>query len=130
MDGALARGVAGVNFANGETVTRLRAVLIADPYSTDDTQAAWDDTDNPPDALEIDGCGFNPGSSTEPLQDARNAVVTRPEVYAPSGADVLAGDRLVVRGDTYEVFGNPGDYRSPFTGWAPGLAIPLQRVEG
>jgi hypothetical protein len=41
------------------------------------------------------------------VQTARNAVITKPEVYAPDGADVLAGDRLVVRGVTYEVAGRP-----------------------
>lgn len=113
-------------FAYGETVTRQRATPATDPYSGEATGRDW----TSPDELDIDGCGFNPGTSSEPVQDARNAVITRPEVYAPSDADVLAGDRLVVRGLTYEVDGNPGDYRSPFTGWRPGLVIALKGVEG
>lgn len=67
-------------FAHGESVTRLRAATLTDPYSGESVGADW----STPAVLEIDGCGFNPGGSTEPLQDARNAVITRPEVYAPA----------------------------------------------
>lgn len=113
-------------FAHGETVTRLRGTPSSDPYSSAPTDLDWDD----PDELEIPGCGFNPGQSSEPVQNARNAVITKPEVYAPADADVLAGDRLVVRGKTYEIDGDPQDWRSPFTGWRPGLVLVLKRVEG
>lgn len=113
-------------FAHGETVTRQRGAATTDPYSDEATSIDW----STPDELEIPGCGFNPGQSSEPVQDARNAVITKPEVYAPPGSDVLAGDRLVVRGKTYEVDGDPADWRNPFTGWAPGLVIPLKVVEG
>lgn len=113
-------------FAHGETVTRLRATATTDPYSGEATGSDW----STPDSLDIDGCGFNPGGSSEPLQEGRNAVITRPEVYAPADADVLSGDRLVVRGLTYEVQGDPADWRSPFTGWNPGLVIALERVSG
>lgn len=113
-------------FPHGETITRLRATAILDPYSGEPTDFTWD----APDALEIPDCGINPGGTSEPTQDGRNAVITRPEVYAPADADVTAGDRLVVRGETYEVDGEPAAWRSPFTGWAPGLVIVLKRVEG
>lgn len=115
-----------MDFPYGETVTRLRAGTVTDPYSGEETGQDWDAATS----LEIEGCAFNPGLSSEPLQDARNAVLTRPEVYAPAGSDILAGDRLVVRGDTYSVEGRPQDWRSPFTGWEPGLVVALELVEG
>lgn len=111
-------------FAHGETVTRLRGAKITDRYGNETTSWAS------PTSLTIPGCGFNPGGSIEPTQDGRNAVITRPEVYAPADADVDAGDRIVVRGDTYEVDGKPAEWRSPFTGWAPGMVIALKEVEG
>lgn len=113
-------------FPHGETVTRLRATLIEDPYSDEETEPAWEF----PSELAITGCGFNPGDSSEPVQTARGAVITKPEVYAPADADVLAGDRLVIRGDTYDVSGRPQRWISPFTGWAPGIVISLDLVEG
>lgn len=115
-----------MDFPFGETVTRLRAATVEDPYSDEATQLDWGDATS----LAIEGCAFNPGASLEPLEAARNAVLTRPEVYAPPGSDVLAGDRLVVRGGTYEVQGNPQDWRSPFSDWQPGLVVSLQLVEG
>lgn len=115
-----------MHFPHGETVTRLRAAAVEDPYSGEDTAPDWDNAAE----LDIEGCAFSPGNSLEPLEVGRSAVLTRPQVYAPPGADVLSGDRLVVRGDTYEVVGRPQDWRSPFTGWQPGLVIELELVEG
>lgn len=113
-------------FAAGETVTRLRATAKLDRSSGEMTGADWIS----PSTLVILGCAFDPGTSTEPLERGRDAVLTQPTVYAPAGSDVLAGDRLVVRGRTWEVDGDPGDFRSPFTGWHPGVAIALKAVSG
>lgn len=113
-------------FAAGETITRLRGTAITDPYSGDATGVSW----TTPASLTIDGCGFNPGQSAEPLQVGRNAVTTQPEVYAPAGSDILAGDRLVVRGKTYEVDGQPAAWKNPFTGWEPGMVVALKLTEG
>lgn len=115
-----------MDFPRGETVTRLRGTPILDPYSGEPTGLDW----ATPDQLPIPGCGFNPGQSSEPTQVARNAVTTQPEVYAPADSDILAGDRLTVRGKTYDVDGEPAEWVSPFTGWAPGLVIALKLTEG
>lgn len=113
-------------FPHGETVTRLRGVTSVDPYSGESTALDW----TTPATLVIEGCGFNPGQSSEPLQTGRNAVSTQPEVYAPADADVLAGDRVIVRGKTYDVDGQPAKWANPFTGWEPGLVIALNLTEG
>lgn len=113
-------------FAHGETVTRLRATMVLDPYSGENGEPSWDD----PDELDISGCAFDPGGSSEALDLARNVVTTQPKVYAPAGSDIAAADRVVVRGVTYEVDGNPALWRSPFTGWEPGLVVALKSSEG
>ena len=118
------------NLPYGETIVRLRAVLVADPYSGEDTKPAWDDEAQPPAELDIPGCAIDPGGSTEPSEVGRESVVTKPTVYAPFGADVLPGDRVVVRGRTWQVDGDPAEWRSPFTGWEPGTVIKLMAVEG
>ena len=115
-----------MDFPYGETAVRQRATTSVDPYSGEATGSDW----TTPDELEIPGCGFDPGGSTEPLEQGRTAVVTQPTVYAAGFPDVLAGDRLVVRGRTWEVDGDPQAWRNPFTGWEPGTTIKLKAVEG
>ncbi len=117
-------------FAYGETATRLRRQMWTDPYSGETAPRPWDDGDHEPDALPIEGVAFNPGGSTDLATDGRTIVTTKPTAYCPIDADILAGDRLQVRGVTYDVEGNPAEWRNPFTGWAPGLAVTLELVEG
>lgn len=112
--------------AYGETATRLRAVATTDRFSGEATALDW----FTPDELEIEGCAFDPGSSSEPLEQARDGVLTKPTLYAPSSSDVLPSDRILVRGRTWQVDGDPSDYRSPFDGWAAGMVIHLKAMEG
>lgn len=113
-------------FAHGETVTRLRALDITDPYSSEDTEQDWDF----PAELAIPGCGVADGGSTEPLQDARNAVDSDFDVFMPAGTDVTSRDRLRIRGVVCDVSGRPFAWKSPFTGWEPGLLVKAKVREG
>jgi len=104
-----------------ETVTRLRGVPVLDPYSGDVTGLEWPDT--PIDPLPIEGCLVADGGSLEPLRDARNSVESDFDVIAPTGSDVTAFDRLVIRGLTCQVVGRPFD-------WAKGMTIQAKITEG
>lgn len=115
-----------MRFPYGETVTRLRATPKVDPYSGEETGKSW----TTPDRLDIPGAAIAPGDSSEPTLDARNQITTTPIVYTDLGVDVLPGDRLVVRGRTFEVDGYPAEYAHPFTGWQAGAAITLKEVSG
>jgi len=110
----------------GETVTRLRATAVLDPYSQRETGEDW----SAPDELEIPGCAFDPGGSLESAEVGREPVVSTPTLYAPVDADVTARDRVIMRGRTWLVDGDPAEYRSPFSGWAPGLVVKLKAVTG
>jgi hypothetical protein len=114
----------------GETVTRLRGVSVSDPYSGD-TVTDW----TSPDELPVPGVAVEP--TTEAATQTRNAqterrqqITTGYRLYCPPAADIAAGDRVRVRGRNHRVVGEPDDWRSPFTGWAPGLVVTLERVEG
>lgn len=111
---------------HGETVIRLRGTAATDPYSGETTSVDWSD----PDDLALEGCAVWPGDTAEPLRDARTMVVSDYVVAAPAGSDVLASDRVVIRGRTCQVVGDPFDWRSPFTGWQPGTIIQANVVEG
>jgi hypothetical protein len=113
-------------FAHGETVTRQRGAPTTDPYSGEATGLNW----TTPALLDIEGCGVADGGSLEPLQDARNAVDSDFDVILPPGSDVLATDRLVVRGLVCEVAGRPFDWRQPMTGWQPGMIVRAKIREG
>lgn len=113
-------------FPYGETVTRLRATgSTTDPYSNEPV-TNW----AAPESLSLPGCAVADGGSVEPVEDARNAVLSDFDVIAPPGSDVLPTDRLIVRGLTCDVIGRPFDWRSPFTGWRPGMVVRVKVVEG
>lgn len=56
--------------------------------------------------FDVPGCLFAPGPSRE-MGFATNQVLTDGTVYGPPGMDVLATDRMRVRGDEYSVIGKP-----------------------
>lgn len=113
-----------MTFPFGEPVTVLtRAQTGTDRYGN--AVYGW-----PEPGTTYDRCAFAPGTSTEPVEPGRTAVLVDAVVYLPAGAEVGPADRLIVRGVTYEVQGEPGDWRSPYTGNRPGVAVPVRRVEG
>lgn len=113
-------------FDYGETVTRLRAPLVTDPYSGTATKRDWTAAA----CLPIPDCAVDPGQSSGAPTVNRESVTTTPTLYAPFGADVLEGDRIVSTTCTWDVDGHGAQWRSPFTGWAPGSAFPLRRTDG
>lgn len=62
--------------------------------------------------------------------NARDTVIVGLTLLMPSGSQVSAVDRFVVRGDLWEVYGQPESIISPFTGWNPGLPVAIGRVTG
>lgn len=115
-----------MSFSHGETVTRVRAARVSDPYSGEVERLDWTSTTS----AAIPGCGVAPRVSEEPLGEGRALVSTGLVVFAPTGADIGRLDRVIARGETWDVDGDPADWRNPFTGWAPGLAVNLKRIGG
>lgn len=90
-----------------EVVTRLRGTATTNPYSGDSTDVSWAS----PTELDITTLApAEPRPSTEPVQDARNAVVSGWTLYLPAGSDVTRFDRIRVRGVVYPVQGDPADW--------------------
>lgn len=109
-------------YAYGETVTVRRATQTGtDRYGN--PVLSWTDTPVP-------GCAVAPGTSLEPPEIGRSAVITGLVVYFPAGTDIRASDRLVVRGREVAVDGDPADWRNPYTGNRPGIAVATKDVEG
>jgi hypothetical protein len=77
----------------------------------------------------IGHCAFDPGGTNEVL-DGRTAVITRPTLYLPPDADLRASDRVVVRGRTFDVDGEPAVWTNPYDGHTKGVVVPLGEVVG
>ena len=69
---------------------------------------------------------FSPGGTVEPVEPGREPVVTSPTIHwFKMWPDVVASDRIEVRGATYEVIGEPAEWRGTRVG---GLVVKLRRV--
>lgn len=114
-----------MTFPFGETVEILTAGTVTNPYSDEDTPTWATST-----VTVVTGVGVEPRPSGEPTQDARNAVTAGYTLYLPPDTPITAANRVRVRGGTYDVIGDPADWRSPFTGWHPGVVVQVTRTEG
>lgn len=105
-----------------ETVVRLRAAETSvDPYSKK-PKADWTKA---PDELPITTLApAEPRPSEEPVQEARNAVISGWTLYLPLGADITERDRVRVRGEVYAVLGRPADWQDR------GLVVQTTRTDG
>ena len=111
-----------MRFAYDETVVIVRAPLVDGPYGNQERDwANATRTDSP-------GWGFAPRSGGEATTSDIPAVIVGLTGYGPPGAGVLPTDRMEVRGEVYKVEGEVGVWRSPFTGWEPGVEVALRRV--
>jgi len=72
---------------------------------------------------------FDPGGSYEPFYTGREKVITTPTLLAPYSLEVSAQDRITVRGNLYEVSGDPSYWENP-AGKKLGVSIPLKKVAG
>lgn len=108
---------------SGETVSVLRGNPATDRYNN--TVIDW----SSPASVDVAGCAVAPRASSEE-NAGRTAVIVGLSLYAPAGTDILPTDRVVVRGVTYEVDGEPGEWVNPLTGARPGIEVALKRVTG
>lgn len=78
----------------------------------------------------VEGCALAPRMSDELNTRGRQGVIVGLTLYAPPGADILHTDHIEARDQTWEVDGEVGDWRNPYTGEQPGLEVALKRVAG
>lgn len=107
-----------MDFPHGETVTIRSTVTTTDAYgdtTTVVTDVAWGP------------CAIAPRTSEASVESDRPAVIVGITVYGPTVA-LDSDDQLIIDGATYNVEGHPGAWRSPFTGWAPGMEVAAVRA--
>lgn len=108
-----------MEFRFGETVVVRRAAQPTDPDNPNRTVLDWANATDTP----VEGCAVWL-SGTDDLSDAEHSKGTFDyTIIMPTGTDVSQLDRLVVRGVEMIVAARPFPWRSPFTGWAPGIEV-------
>ncbi len=83
------------------TITVLRATSTEDAYGNQ--TPTWPTT-----GTTVTGCSVQPDTQSLRISEVtvgRQTVVSRWQMYAPIGTDIIATDRVVHDGDTYEVDG-------------------------
>lgn len=91
----------------GETVQVLTAATKTDRYGN--TVEDW----TSPASVDVTTLApAEPRPSQEPVQDARNSVVSGWTLYLPAGTAVTAANRVRVRGKDYPVQGEPAVWGS------------------
>ncbi len=75
-------------------------------------------------------CAVAPGDARGEDTFQRDTVEVALTVFLPPGADVTAVDKITVRGETWDVVGEPQPTPSPLTGWDPGVPVALRRSTG
>ena len=103
----------------GETIAVLTAGTTTNPYSGEDARS-W----TTPTEREVTTIApLEPRPSSEPVQDARNALVSGWTLYLPPDDPITRLNRVRVRGKVYPVQGDPAD-------WGVGLVVQAYGTEG
>lgn len=115
----------------GETVWVLPRTATGVDVHGNQT-VSWPDSPSHADAVQVDNVAVagRVRLDNEPDLPNREAVITRFDVYMPAGTDVKAVDRMWIRGDVYDVVGEPFAWRSPYSGREPGVQATVERIEG
>lgn len=111
---------------HGETVVFYEAGTRTDPYSG---AVVRDDWATARQVLTVTA-GVEPMAGAEPALVDRGPLRVAFRLYAPGIVAVQPSWRALVRGDLYEVVGEPAQWVNPFTGWAPGTVIEVGVTRG
>lgn len=107
-----------MDFPYGEIITLVSTTTTDDGLgntTTTTTSADWGP------------CAVAPRYAQESTDPRVPPVIVGKTVYGPP-VTIGADDTLVIGGVTYEVDGLPGEWVNPFTGWAPGIEVPVKRA--
>lgn len=107
-----------MDFPHGVYVTLKSVTTAEDQYgnsSTTETTRRWGPVARAPRFADE-----QTGTRTVP-------VIVGEVLYGPKVA--IDSDDLIVIGDeTFAVDGLPGEWKNPFTGWDPGIEVPIKRA--
>jgi hypothetical protein len=101
------------------------------PYVGSVEDAHGNETETWGPAVALSGVyGFDPGSSSEPREPGHDRVIVEPSLYGPYGMPFVNRDRVIVRGQTYEVEGVVRQWKHMRSNREAGAVVTLRRVDG
>lgn len=110
-------------FPHGEPVTVHTATTTTDRYGNEVSSWSAGQT--------YERCVISRRTSDDLTDAGRQGVVVGLAVFFPyPDAAISAHDRLELRGDLWEIVGEPYLYHHAMTGWEPGVSVAVRRVEG
>jgi hypothetical protein len=85
-------------------------------------------------SYRLPGCAISNASKTRAYETEtyeQDIVRASTILFAPSGSDIRVADVITTDdGLVWHVWGLPTDFNSPFTGWQPGMQVPLRSYQG
>lgn len=86
------------------------------------------------DSYRLAGCAISLASKTRAYETStfeQDTVRALTILFAPSGSDIQGSDTITLDdGTVWHVWGLPTNFQSPFSGWQPGMQIPLRHFSG
>lgn len=73
---------------------------------------------------------FAPVSSADINDRGRSGVTVDGTLFLHYGADLIHTDQVEIDGVLYDVVGELGQWKNPFTGWNAGSEVALKRAAG
>ena len=107
-----------MEFPHGTMVTILSTVTTRDKYGNETaevTEVPWGPV------------AVAPRTASESVDPHSPAVIVGLTLYGPP-VTIDPDDQVRIGGVVYNVDGEPGDWRSPFTGWHPGIEVAVVRA--
>lgn len=97
------------------------------------TESGTDEYGNPTYTVEeilIRNALFAWGTTSEPVEVARDPVDARLTLYLPYGTDVQDGDEFEIRDTMWVKDGNPNEWQQLFPGLIPGVVLGVRKRDG
>lgn len=82
------------------------------------------------DRATLTGAYVAPRETSEIVNRGRAGVIVGLTLFAPYDTDLAFTDRIEVDGVSYDIEGEPGKWRNPFTDWEAGIQAALVRSAG
>ena len=78
----------------------------------------------------LEGAFVAPRESGEIQNRGRAGVIVGLTLFAPYDTDLAYSDQIEVDGVLYDIEGEPGRWRNPYSGWEAGMQVALVRTAG